>query len=382
MTKPQHLKTKAHPRTLIIGIEAPYNRLENIQAYYEEFLNLLKTSDIEYDESLFLKLREINPRSFISPGRLDSIRELCKKNNIAEVIISEPLTAPQAKNLENYLDCKIFDRTDLILDIFRKSAKTAEGKKQVEIATFEHEKTRLAGKGIFLEQQRSGSGIKGKAGAKSGFGETLKEREKRIYNAKIQQLKKELEHLQKARDTQRKQRLTTQVPQICLIGYTNAGKSTILNQLTHADVLAEDKLFATLDTTTRELYINGKKKGVLSDTVGFIQFLPHQLIEAFKSTLSELKDASLLIEVIDASDPACYAHIEVVQDILNELEVSKPILYVFNKIDKLPEEAHEAFALKAQKYQPHVIVSAKTKERLKPLIDYLATWNVEQKKSS
>lgn len=370
MTKPQNIETTPHSPTMIIGIQAPYNHTPNIDAYYGEFKNLLKTNGTTFDAEHFIKLREVSQKTFISPGKLEEIRKLCEKHEIEEVYISEPLTTLQTKHLEDYLNCKVFDRTDLILEIFKKAAQTAEGKTQVAIATLEHEKTRLAGKGIFLEQQRGGGG----AGTKGGPGETLKEREKRVINAKIQQLRKQLETLHRARETQRKKRLATHVPQICLIGYTNAGKSTILNMLTKAQVLAEDKLFATLDTTTRELYINGIKKGVLSDTVGFIQFLPHKLIDAFKSTLSELQYADLLLEVIDASDRDWQAHIDVVQEILDDIEVEKPIVYVFNKIDRLSEEEQTALEVVAEKYQPHVLISAKTKAGLKALIEYLATW--------
>ena len=375
MAKPQNIETTPHPSTLIIGIQAPYNETKNIDSYFEEFRNLLRTNDITYDVEQLIKLREINKKTFITPGKLEDIRKICQKEEIEDVYISEPLTTLQAKNLEDYLNCKIFDRTDLILAIFQRAAQTAEGKMQVTIAMLEHEKTRLAGKGLFLEQQRGGTGSKGGAGTKSGSGETLKEREKRVINAKIQQMRRQLETLQQTRETQRKKRLVANIPHICLIGYTNAGKSTILNALTKANVLAENKLFATLDTTTRELFINGKKKGILSDTVGFIQYLPHKLIEAFKSTLAELQYADLLLEVIDASDHDWQAHITVVQEILDDLEITKPILYVFNKIDAISEEEREKLEADAHKYLPHVLISAKNVAGIKPLVEQLATWN-------
>ena len=185
-------------------------------------------------------------------------------------------------------------------------------------------------------------------------------------------MKRNLETIQKSRAVQRKRRLENKVPLVCLIGYTNAGKSTILNALTKSKVLAEDKLFATLDTTTRALFINGEQKGVLSDTVGFIQQLPHHLIEAFKSTLSELQFANLLLHVIDASDPNWPSHIKVVQEILLDLGIEKKMLYVFNKIDKVDDLAE--FEIQAQEYQPHVLISAKSKAGLQPLIAYLDQW--------
>lgn len=260
---------------------------------------------------------------------------------------------------------RLFDRTKLILEIFEKSAHSAEGKTQVAIAILEHDKTRMAGKGIHMSQQAGGIGQHG------GPGETQKEKEKRHIETSILKLQKQLETIQKARQTQRKQRLNSGVKQLCLIGYTNAGKSTILNALTKSNILAENRLFSTLETTTRELYINGKKKGVLSDTVGFIQQLPHQLIEAFKSTLSELEFADLLIQVIDVADQNWPAHIKVVNQIVQELGLEhKEMLYVFNKIDAAPDLNYE----RLEPYQPHVVVSAASKQGLKELIDYLDQW--------
>ena len=203
-------------------------------------------------------------------------------------------------------------------------------------------------------------------------GETAKEKERRFIERNISKFKKQLEKMQKNRDIQRKRRLINKVPHLCLIGYTNAGKSTILNGLTKSEVLAEDKLFATLDTTTRELYIAGQKKGVISDTVGFIQQLSHHLIEAFKSTLSELQYADLLLHVVDISDANWESHIKVVHTILKDLDVYKDMIYIFNKVDAVEnsETVQEAVA----KYQPHVLVSAHSKETLQPLANFLQTW--------
>jgi len=243
----------------------------------------------------------------------------------------------------------------------------SEGKTQVAIARLQHKKTRLAGKGVHLDQQTGVTGLRG------GAGEKAKERERRHIENHILKMRRSLESIQSSRTVQRKQRLENKVPIICLIGYTNAGKSTILNALTKSDVLAEDKLFATLDTTTRALFINGTQKGVLSDTVGFIQQLPHHLIEAFKSTLSELQFADLLLHVIDASDPNWKSHIAIVHEILLSLGVEKKMLYVFNKIDKADNV--DELKIQAQEFQPHVFVSAKKKENLKPLIAYLKEWD-------
>ena len=355
------------PKTALLGIHSPYNRIKNIQSYYDEFINLVSSNELTYHEILFIKLREVHPVYFLTKGKLEDLKAFCEKNKIERLIISEPLSSQQERNLKDYLDCEVSDRTQLILEIFEKHAHSAEGKAQVEIAMLRHKKTRLAGKGIHMSQQ---SGITGKIG---GPGETAKERETRYLDQQILKLKKRLEKLKKTRETQRKNRFRTNVPHICLIGYTNAGKSTILNLLTKSNVLAENKLFATLDTTTRELYIEGQKRGIISDSVGFIQQLPHNLIDAFKSTLDELQYADLLLHVIDISDPNWEDHIKVVHEILDELNIQKNILYIFNKTDMIDD--NESTMELISRYAPYVLTSAKSKEGIENLIDYLASWS-------
>lgn len=347
-------------------VHAPYNRTRHLQSYFDEFINLVTSAGIPYQETSAIKLRDIDTAYFFTKGKLESIRSTCESGHIEQVIISEQLTPQQARNLEDYLACDVVDRTDLILDIFEKAALSAEGKTQVGIALLEHKKTRLAGKGIHLEQQSGITGLRG------GSGEKAKERDRRYIEEQIIKLKRRLEKMHKARSVQRKQRLASKQPQFCLIGYTNAGKSTILNALTKSDVLAEDKLFATLDTTTRALFIDGKQKGTLSDTVGFIQQLPHRLVEAFKSTLSELQYANLLLEVIDLSDPNWEAQIKVVQEILDDLDLHKEILYVFNKADQVANV--DEIKPKLELYQPHVVVSSLSKKGLQPLTSFLNDW--------
>lgn len=366
--KRETFETQQSSHILIIGIQTPLNTNKTIESYFEEFRNLVASNGVDYEHEMYIKLREIDPSYFLTKGKLNEITQYCQEHAIEEVILSEPLSNKQHRNLGKMLHAKIYDRTELILEIFEKGAQSAEGKLQVEIAMLEHKKTRVVGGGIELAQQ---AGLLGGRGP----GETQKEKELRHFETLISTLRRHLKQLEKVRDTQRKKRLSMGIPQVALIGYTNAGKSTILNMLTHSNVLAEDKLFATLDTTTRELYINNKKQGLISDTVGFIQQLPHKLIEAFKSTLSELAYADLLLQVIDASDVNWRRHIAVVHDILDELGVDKPMLYVFNKIDILSDQELALLKVAAEQYAPHVLVSALEKEGIEPLKVWLADWN-------
>lgn len=366
MVKRIATETISRPKTLVIGVHSPYNPTKNIESYYEEFLNLVRTNGIEPDHTMFIKLREIDPATFFTKGKVNELVDLCNKEQIEEVIISEPIAPKQERNLTQLLQCTIFDRTELILEIFEKGATSAEGKIQVEIAMLNHQKTRLAGKGIEMAQQAGQIGMRGP-------GKTQKEMDLEHIEHLMIALRKKLARIHQIRETQRKARLNTQVPLICLIGYTNAGKSSLFNKLTKSNVLSEDKLFATLDTTTRELYVNSKKKGLLSDTVGFIQQLPHQLIEAFKATLDELQYAHLLLHVVDISDANWQAHIMTVNKVLEELEVvDKQILYVFNKSDKVDEIVLATMPL--GKYQPHVVTSTYTAGGLDQLIAFLADW--------
>lgn len=354
------------PKTLLIGIHSPFNSISDIESYYQEFKNLAESNGVTPDHFMTIKLRAIDAANFLTQGKLADVIAYAHKEGIEEVIFSDPLSPQQERNLSRLLQCRVFDRTDLILEIFEKGAQSAEGKTQVALAMLQHQKSRLSGRGLYMSQQGGRIGTRGP-------GETQKEKETQHLEHLMLKLRRDLEKLHKVRETQRKQRIGSELPLICLIGYTNAGKSTILNRLTKSSVLAQDKLFATLDTTTRELFIDKKKVGLISDTVGFIQQLPHKLIEAFKSTLSELHYTDLLIQVVDASDPNCKEHIDVVHDVLKELGADdKPMVYVFNKIDKVHNREMTDFTFR--NYQPHVLTDARTDEGLSALKDFLAAW--------
>lgn len=355
------------PRTLILGIQTPQNPLKDIDSYFEEFKNLVHSSGREFDIESFIKLRSIETPTFLTKGKLEDLVKLCREEQVEELIVSEPLSAIQERNLTDVLHCTVIDRTRLILEIFERGAISAEGKKQVALARLDYEKTRLAGRGISMSQQGGRVGTKGP-------GETQKEKDTQHINRLASKLKQDLVRLEKVRDTQRKGRLESGLPLLCLIGYTNAGKSTILNALTKSEVLAENRLFSTLDTSTRELYIDHKKQALISDTVGFIQQLPHHLVNAFKSTLAELKYAGLLLHVVDVSDSNWQEHCLTVQSVLDELKVDRPMLYVFNKVDKANPVAIEHYLTR---YTPHVLVSAVTEDGLEPLIAFLRVWLAE-----
>lgn len=375
MAKGELISTNFHVKTLLVGVHAPYNKTDNIEAYYEEFINLVRTYGVEDYEFHTIKLREMDSRYFFTKGKLQELKDIFDTSEAEQLIISDQLTTQQERNLMEVFNCSILDRTRLILSIFEKAATSAEGKTQVEIAKLIFEKSRLAGKGVHLEQQAGAIGVRG------GPGETLKEKTTRYIDKTIHTLKQRLEKIERSRDVQRQQRLSKKIPQICLVGYTNAGKSTILNALTHSDVYAQDQLFATLDSTTRKLFVENRNVGVISDTVGFIQQLPHQLIEAFKSTLAELKYADLLLVVTDIADNNWKTHINTVLETLEDLGLEKEILFVFNKSDKLEPEELKKRITEFGFYGSYVVVNTMSKEGLAPLKKYLATWRPKREQS-
>ncbi len=362
MAKRNLIDTKnIHPRTLLLCTYAQGNKIHDMEKYLEEFLNLVKTLGINHDYVLLWKLRLVDASHFLTKGKTQELLEFCKENDIEQVICSSTLTPLQERNISNAINCDVYDRTGLILEIFYNSAHTAEGKTQVEIAELEYLKTRLAGRGKDLAQQAGFIGGRGP-------GETEKEVLKRYYENKIKQSKKRLETLDRARETQRKRRISSNIPLIALVGYTNSGKSSLLNRLTNSNVLAENKLFSTLDTTTRTLILDNRKM-LLSDTVGFISDLPHHLIDAFKSTLDELQYANLILHVVDISDSMWQDQIKIAKEILTELNVKTDILYIFNKRDLVENiEIHKSLL---EKYKPYVITETISKEGVKKLIEYI-----------
>ena len=369
MAKRDYIVGEYHPKTLLVGVYTPNNQIGNQDYYNEEFLSLVHTLGLPYDDTYFMKLRAPDNNMFLTKGKLEELTKYCTEHKIEVAYFSEILHPLQERNLEAALGCHVADRSRIILEIFKKSAHSSEGRIQVEMAEINHYRTRIIGRGVEMSQQ---AGILGNKGP----GETAKEELRRHIEEKIRQAKKRLETLERSRTIQRQRRLESKIPLVCIIGYTNAGKSSLLNRIAKGDVLAEDKLFATLDTTTRELFIDNKKKALISDTVGFISQLPHNLIAAFKSTLDELRYATLLLQVIDLSNPAWKSQVGVVKTTLDELGVSHPMLYVFNKIDKLTPEQLEALQPELEQYQPHVLINTCSRKGTEPLITYLSSYQL------
>lgn len=355
------------PRTLLLGVFAPGNKCVDVQAYFDEFVSLVETLELDYDLTFFTKIRSVDKGFLLTKGKLDEFVQLCQDNKIERVICSERLSPLQHRELEDLTGTMVIDRAELILEIFKKSATTAEGQIQIEKAELEIFKTRISGRGEEFAQQAGFVGGKGP-------GETYKEKIKRILADRMRKATERLAALQRVRDTQRKQRLSSNVPLICIVGYTNAGKSSLLNILTKSEVLVEDKLFATLDTTTREWFVTPTTKVLISDTVGFISELPHKLIEAFKSTLDEVRYADMLIHVVDVSNPGWQDQVRVVQETLADLGVdqNKPLIYAFNKIDKLSEQQRDALVFETVGFAPSCFISTQERAGVEPLIAKIA----------
>ena len=298
----------------------------------EEFVELATSAGAVIVGELTSARRNPAPRYFIGKGKLQELKESVEANDAELVISSAALSPSQERNLEKSLNCRVLDRAGLILDIFAQRARSFEGKLQVELAQLRHLSTRLVRGWTHLERQKGGIGLRGP-------GETQLETDRRLVGKRIRQLKERLDHVDSRRAMNRQNRLRAGIPTVALVGYTNAGKSTLFNALTNADVYVEDKLFATLDSTVRKLELPQGREVILADTVGFVRDLPHELIAAFRSTLQEAKEADLILHMIDASDPNRWQRVRQVNAVLKQLDADRvPQIRVYNKIDKLERE--------------------------------------------
>ena len=298
-----------------------------------EFVELAKSAGaVIVDQMSFSRIRP-DSRHFFGKGKVEDLKQLIDANKAELVISSAALSPSQERNLESSLECRVLDRSGLILDIFAQRARSFEGKLQVELAQLQHLSTRLVRGWTHLERQKGGIGLRGP-------GETQLETDRRLIGARIRQLKARLDRVDRRRTMNRQNRIRAETPLVALVGYTNAGKSTLFNALTDADVYVEDKLFATLDPTMRRLELPNGVKAVLADTVGFVRDLPHELVAAFRSTLQEVKKADLILHLIDASDSNRWQRIRQVNSVLKLLDADRvPQIRVYNKIDKLDRAA-------------------------------------------
>jgi len=295
----------------------------------EEFAELAVSAGAIIVDQITSARKRPDPRYFVGKGILEDVQRSVETHSAELVITSAPLSASQERNMEKTLQCRVLDRAGLILDIFAQRARSFEGKLQVELAQLKHLSTRLVRGWTHLERQKGGIGLRGP-------GETQLETDRRLVGDRIRQLNERLEQVDRRRTMNRQNRLRAKIPTVALVGYTNAGKSTLFNTLTDAQVLVEDKLFATLDPTVRKLPLTDGSDVVLADTVGFIRDLPHELIAAFRSTLQETREADLILHLIDASDPNRWQRIRQVNAVLKELDADRvPQIRVYNKIDKL-----------------------------------------------
>ncbi len=324
MSKPETEKA------IIVGVIRPSDSAVAVNESLDELALLADTAGAEVTDRVVQNLPRIQSGTYIGKGKVEEVAALVKTGNIDIVLFDDDLSPVQLRNLEKQLDCKLVDRSGLILDIFASHARTAIAKTQVELAQLMYLRSRLTRQWTHLSRQKGGIGTKGP-------GETQIETDRRLIGTRISTLKKKLEKIDLQRQTQRKRRDTFE--RLSLVGYTNAGKSTLMNAIAGTDVYSEDQLFATLDATTRVTRLNDGRQVLLSDTVGFIRKLPHDLIESFKSTLDEVRESDILLHVVDASSRDYKDQINVVNDTLDELDIhDKPTIMVFNKIDQCSNE--------------------------------------------
>ena len=363
-------------KAVFVGIIRPQDEESKVREYLDELQFLAETAGAIGDRQFIQRVDRPDNATYIRSGKLEEIAAYCEENCIDYVIFDDELTGMQQRNIERVIKkSSVIDRTSLILEIFSQRAKTAYAKMQVELARYNYMLPRLAGMWTHLERQRGGIGTRG------GMGESQIEIDRRIVRERIARLKEQLKKVDKQMATQRSNR--GQLVRLSLVGYTNVGKSTLMNILSKSDVFAENKLFATLDTTVRKVVI-GNVPFLLSDTVGFIRKLPTQLIEAFKSTLDEVREADILVHVVDVSHPGFEEQIEVVEKTLHDIEAeNKPVYIVFNKTDAYSYEEYDEFSLEPRnarnrsleeiksewkdKNIPCIFISAKNKNGIEKL---------------
>lgn len=346
-------------RFILVGVAVSDN--DDTHKSLNELKELADTAGALTVGMVIQNRENIHPGTYIGKGKIEEVRELINELEATGIVCDDELSPAQLKNLEDALQTKVLDRTILILDIFAGRASTKEGKIQVELAQLRYRSTRLVGLRNSLSRLGGGIGTRGP-------GEKKLEMDRRLIKNRIAVLNRELASVKKARETERALRSKKRIPVVAIVGYTNAGKSTLLNRLTNAGVLEEDKLFATLDPTTRNLTLESGQQILFTDTVGFIRKLPHHLIDAFRSTLEEAKYADIILHVVDSSNPDVYSQMHIVYDTLKNLGIQdKTIITAFNKQDKLEEDQ----ILKDFKADYTVKMSAKTGEGIQGLLDLI-----------
>ena len=342
-------------RVILVGVST--SDQDDTRKSLDELAELAATAGAETVGRVIQSREQMHPATYIGRGKLTELKDLIWETEATGIICDDELSPAQLGNLQDELDVKVMDRTLVILDIFASRASTSEGKIQVELAQLGYRQSRLTGFGKSLSRLGGGIGTRGP-------GEKKLEMDRRLIKGRIAQLNRELKDVKRHREVTREQRSRSQVPVAAIVGYTNAGKSSLLNALTGADILAEDKLFATLDPTTRELKLPSKQSILLTDTVGFIRKLPHHLIEAFRSTLEEAKYADMILHVVDAANPQMDEQMHIVYETLRSLGIKdKPVITIFNKQDK--EDAQQTVRDFQADYT--VRISARTKEGLAEL---------------
>ncbi len=351
--------TPAPERALLVGVGLKTDSINELENNITELAQLAETAGALVVGIVRQRLEKIVPATFIGSGKVQEIAKLKDETQANMVIVDTRLSGVQQRNLQELIGCKVLDRPQLILDIFAQRAQTREGKLQVELAQLKDQGPRLIGEAIAgLSRLAGGIGTRGP-------GETKLEMDRRRIRTRMEYVTKELDAVRKSRELHRQRRQSSRVPVISLAGYTNAGKSTLLNKLTRSDVYVEDKLFATLDPTTRKLRLPRGRNVVITDTVGFINHLPHHLIEAFKATFEEITAADLILHVHDASHTQASLQSKVVTDLLSEIGTKdKPVIHVYNKIDKTQEPAEKS----TQRESPFVNVSAVSGEGIEKLL--------------